>query len=65
MPGLEMKYFVLQPNGKDAYAIASREAMRRYAEEIAADNPALSDVLLDWANREQIAAAEMRGSAKP
>jgi hypothetical protein len=55
--GLQMKYFVLKPKGKDAYAVASREAMRRYATEIDSDNPVLADELRDWADRETNAAA--------
>jgi len=52
MTGLEMKYFVLKPRGKDIYAIASREAMRRYADEIEGDNPRLAAELRKWVTRE-------------
>jgi hypothetical protein len=47
-----MKYFVLKPKGKDVYAIASREAMCRYADEIEGDNPRLADELRQWVTRE-------------
>ena len=52
MTGLKMKYFVLKPKGDDVYAWASRVAMRAYAEEIAKENPELSDELIAWANAE-------------
>ena len=42
MTGLEMKYFVLKPRGNDRYAAASRAAMRRYADVIVGENPALA-----------------------
>ena len=53
MSGLEMKYFVLKPRGDDAYAKASRAAMRKYALMIREENPDLSDELREWADREQ------------
>lgn len=51
MPGLMMKYFVLKPNGNDAYARASRMAMRTYAHFIENENPELARDLMDWACR--------------
>lgn len=52
MSGLEMKYFVLKPKGNDAYARASRAAMRTYAKAIRPDNAELADALVKWARRE-------------
>ena len=52
MSGLMLKYFVLKPHGDDAYAKASRAAMRAYAKHIRAENPELSDELREWADRE-------------
>ncbi len=45
---LQMKYFVLKPDGCDAYAKASQEAMRAYADEIEDENPELSKDLIAW-----------------
>lgn len=50
--GLVMKYFVLKPAGTDAYAMASRRAMRAYAATIEATNPQLSFALHDWVDAE-------------
>ena len=52
MSGLQMKYFVLKPNGNDAYAKASRAAMRAYANHIANENKELCDELREWADSE-------------
>lgn len=52
MKGLGMKYFVLKPGGKDAYAKASREAMRLYSLSIRFENEKLSLDLMDWVSRE-------------
>lgn len=49
--GLEMKYFVLKPKGNDAYARASRAAMRAYARAIHEENSALSHDLQAWVKR--------------
>jgi hypothetical protein len=51
--GLLMKYFVLKPNGDDAYADASRNAMSAYAASIRSTNLSLADDLLKWVIREQ------------
>ena len=48
MNGLEMKYFVLNPNKQDAYGKASREAIGTYAGEIYDENPKLSAALIRW-----------------
>lgn len=53
MTGLEMKYFVLKPKGGDAYAAASRKAMRTYATMIKQENPELAKELREWADSEQ------------
>lgn len=54
--GLLMKYFVLKPKGNDAYAKASRAAMRQYARVIRETNPQLHDDLMAWSERESEAA---------
>jgi hypothetical protein len=55
MAGLEMKYFVLKPRGEDAYARASRRAMRAYADAIMEANPILCAQLRAWADEERFA----------
>jgi len=50
--GLLMKYFVLKPGGNDAYAKASRAAMRKYADFIEGENPELAHQIRDWADTE-------------
>lgn len=50
--GLQMKYFILKPKGSDAYARASRQAMREYANEIMNENLQLANELQEWADRE-------------
>ena len=52
MNGLQMKYFVLKPHGNDAYAKASRAAMRAYANHISDENKALCNDLREWADYE-------------
>ena len=52
MEGLQMKYFVLKPKGKDIYAEASRKAMRVYASHIERENPEMTKQLRDWADKE-------------
>lgn len=52
MHGLVMKYFVLKPAGDDAYAQASRQAMRKYADVIARENPELAFQLRQWTDQE-------------
>ena len=52
MSGLMMKYFVLKPAGTHAYAKASRMAMRKYADAIQQENPALATELREWTDRE-------------
>ena len=49
---LDMKYFVLKPNGDDMYSLASRLAMRSYAYAIVEHDPELAKAMLEWANRE-------------
>lgn len=46
--GIKMKYFVLKPEGDNAYAKASRTAMQAYSNAIAKENPELSDDLMQW-----------------
>jgi hypothetical protein len=52
MSGIMMKYFVLKPAGDDAYASASRIAMRAYAKHIKDINPELCRDLTEWADQE-------------
>lgn len=47
-PGLQLKYFVLNPNKHDDYGIASRLAMMAYADSIQKHNPTLSTGILMW-----------------
>lgn len=58
MTGLEMRYFVLKPKGKDIYAQSSRRAMRQYAKLIRTVNPSLANDLEAWADREYEASFE-------
>ncbi|MDE2442009.1 MAG: hypothetical protein KGP14_13380 [Betaproteobacteria bacterium] len=58
--GLLMKYFVLKPAGDDAYAKASRAAMRQYARLIREENQGLHDDLVAWADREQFVLMESK-----
>ena len=48
-----MKDFVLKPNGNDAYAEASREALLAYAKHIRSENAALAVDLIKWVRRER------------
>ena len=48
LDGLQMKYFVLNPEGSDAYAKASRFAMRAYASSIRETNPQMCDDIRVW-----------------
>lgn len=54
MSGLELRYFVLKPRGDDQYAVASRAAMRCFADHIQSENPALADDLRQWAHKEAV-----------
>jgi len=54
MKGLEMKYFVLKPKGKDVYSEASRKAMRAYATHIEPHNKELANELRNWADKEML-----------
>ena len=46
--GLKMKYFVLKPYGKDAYAVASRKAIMEYSNSIEKTNERLATDLRCW-----------------
>jgi len=50
---LEMKYFVLKPQGLTAHARASRHAMYAYAHEIMVDDEQLGVELLKWVEKEE------------
>ena len=52
MTALQMKYFVLKPEGNNAYALASRSAMFAYALAITEANPELAKGLECWAEKE-------------
>lgn len=52
MSGIQMKYFVLKPVGDDAYAMASRAAMRCFARHIEQSNPELAKEVQEWADKE-------------
>lgn len=52
MDGLLMEYFVLNPAGDDAYALASREAMRAYAANIKGINYQMAKELEAWVDVE-------------
>ena len=45
---LQMKYFVLKPEGNTPYDRASRKAMRAYAREIYTTNKELAIQLNEW-----------------
>ena len=51
MNGLQMKYFVLNPNKKDVYGEASRCAMLAYADAIEEENHDLWLDLVEWIAR--------------
>jgi hypothetical protein len=46
--GLKMKYFILKPKGNNAYAKASRAAMKAYADSIQKENFLLALDLEKW-----------------
>ena len=48
MVGLTMKYFVLNPNKKDMYGVASRTALIKYANVIMSTNQKLAKDIYDW-----------------
>ena len=49
---LRMKYFILNPEGTDSYANASREALVAYAESIKNHDPALAKDIWEWVDQE-------------
>lgn len=61
---LHMKYFVLKPRGKDAFARASRAAMFRYSLFIREEDPEFSRQVWDWATNEHVD-AEVEGETWP
>jgi len=62
MPGLMMKYFVLNPRSRElTYARASRAAMRTYARMIAHENPEMAAELRAWADSVQSEALDQEG----
>ena len=69
MTGLSMKYFVLKPAGDDAYAKASRCAMRKYAwflksqdaDDDTHEHTEFANGILAWVDREYTAYIERTG----
>ncbi len=55
-PGLQMKYFVLKPQGTNVHAQASRAAMLKYAEVVGPCDRSLSNSLVGWATHEEVVA---------
>lgn len=53
MSNIGLKYFVLKPTGRSAWAKASRTAMRVFAVEIEATEPELAGSLKQWAYAEE------------
>ncbi len=53
--GLEMKYFVLNPNKMDVYGKASREAIRAYADCLEGTNQEFAEDLIAWVRAIEIA----------
>jgi len=67
MNGLEMKYFVLNPeskHAKDDYAQASRWAMRSYAKRIERVNPELACAIKKWVRKCSIKATSLEYEAR-
>jgi hypothetical protein len=54
LDGLQLKYFILKPRGNSLHAIASRAAMRAYAECIVAVNPKFAREVEAWASKEEM-----------
>lgn len=54
MNGLEMKYFVLNPNKRDTYGLASRKAIMAYAEVVEKKNKQLAEGLRNWVLKIQL-----------
>ncbi len=65
MNDLRMKYFVFKPKGDDAYAEASRMAIRAYAHSIGDEIPELRDELLQWVDDETPALNDGLGALLP
>ena len=59
--GLYLKYFVLNPTKADAYGVASRAAIRAYAESISQENAVLCFELNNWVKKIE---AEKRGEER-
>ena len=51
---LMMKYFVLKPEGKSEYNIASRHAMLEYARTIEPFDPVMAEELRNWVARARV-----------
>lgn len=54
MSGLQMRYFVLKPEGDGTHHKASQAAMLAYADVIYKDNPTLALELRQWVGAAQI-----------
>ncbi len=46
--GLSLKYFVLNPYKKTPYGVASRVALKAYADEVRAEDPRLASDIEEW-----------------
>ena len=65
MSGLLLKYYVLKPKGNDQFAVASRAAMRTFAQSMHGHNNELSADVKAWAEKEaQLAADELTNAYK-
>ncbi len=62
--GLDMKYFVLNPNKADKYGEASREAISKYADIIQEENIELAEDLRYWLKHIDFNVTLAQGKAK-
>jgi hypothetical protein len=62
MTGLIMKYFVLKPRGNDIYALASRKAMKIYANTIRKENVIFAHDIDVWVKQEEYGVKKENGT---
>jgi hypothetical protein len=62
MTGLIMKYFVLKPRGNDIYALASRKAMKIYANTIRKENVIFAHDIDVWVKQEEYRVKKENGT---
>ena len=60
MDGLQMKYFVLKPEGDGPFVEASQAAMRTYADHIEETNPQLANDIRIWVDSAETRMLENR-----